>query len=481
MCLSMLLLACLSVSGLTESIAFSQPSTLKYLITVIGPLAAAAIAMTKRYDLVILSLAILVAPFNYVTTLSGFSFTPLQVLLIGGLLCSRFGPQSTTRRRPTLLMTMGLVFALTLLGPMVRSEQRMNEVLLVAVVFAMAYLVALSARDPQGRKVVMASFIAACAVQGAIGIWEFLTHHQINLYSAAGSADYQGNYFFQFQGLFRVSAAFPNPIAMGNVLAMAVPILIALVVSVKGAGRQALLFVAGLCILFGAVATLSRSSWLAIAIGAVVAMLFLGDRRVLKPLLGFSIVGVLAIVAAENFAGPALLARANTIFGSSTAATGTSIGDFTRHVVQGGALRVFSDHPLTGVGLGNIAPYLGGGSVRDGQNAQNYLCQMLAEAGFFAGAALLGALGALAGVAVRALIAYRNIAAMLLAEIAVIAVVSSTDANFRYVQVSVFVAVIFGLGASLGTSAEVRAVHEKVLSTNADESVLQPDEVGSPA
>jgi O-antigen ligase len=460
----MLVLACISVSGLTESVAFSQPSTLKYLITVLGPLAAAAIAMTKRYDLVILSMAIFVAPFNYVTTLSGFSFTPLQVLLIVGLLCSRFGPQSGTRRRPTLLMTVGLVFALTLLGPLVRSEQRMNEVVLVAVVFAMAYLVATSARDPQGRNVVMASFIAACAVQGAIGVWEFLTHHQLNLYSSAGSADYQGSYFFQFQGLFRVSAAFPNPIAMGNVLAMSVPILIALVVAVKGAGRQALLFIAGLCILFGAVATLSRSSWLAIAVGAVIAMAFLGDSRVVKPLLGFSVVGVLAIVAAENFAGPALLARANTIFGGSTAATGTSIGDFTRHVVQGGALQVFRSHPLTGVGLGNLAPYLGGGSVRDGQNAQNYLYQMLAEAGFLAGASLLAALGALAWVAIRALIAYRTIAAMLLAEIAVIAVVSSTDANFRYAQVSAFVAVLFGLGASLGTSSEVRAAHAKVLA-----------------
>jgi O-antigen ligase len=134
--------------------------------------------------------------------------------------------------------------------------------------------------------------------------------------------------------------------------------------------------------------------------------------------------------------------------------------------VQGGALALFRAHPFTGIGLGNIAPYLGGASVRDGQNAQNYLYQVLAEAGLFAGLALIVLFGALAWVAVRALIAYRPVAAMLLAEIVVIVVVCSTDANFRLLQVSAFAAVIFGIGASLGTSYEVRRAHDRALASD---------------
>ena len=478
-CLIMLFGACLSVAGITESIVFSQSSPLKYWASVLAPLMGAVLTLVKRYDLFILSAAILLAPFNYVTTISGFAFTPVEALLVLGVICSRFGPQSLTRRRPTMLMTIGVIFGLTLLGPLVRSKQPMNMFVLAAVVFAMAYLVALSAREPRGRQVVMMSVVASCAIQGGLGIWEFLSHHKLSLYSSGGSSQYDGSYFFQFQGLFRVSAAFPNPIAMGNVLAMSIPILIVLVATMKGTKQQAVLFIAGLLIIFGAVATLSRSSWLAIGAGVLIMFFALGDKRVMKPIAGLSLMIVLGITVGQNFAGPALLARANTIFGGSTAATGTSIGDFTRQVVQGGALGLFRAHPLTGVGLGNIAPYLGGTSVRDGQNAQNYLYQILAEAGLFAGLALVGLMVSLAWVALRAYIPYRNIAAMLLAEIGVIVVVCSTDANFRSAQVAVFAAIIFGLGASLGTSGEVRRAHNRALATTTLPRDLEPAQVGA--
>ena len=170
-CLIMLFGACLSVAGITESIVFSQSSPLKYWASVLAPLMGAVLTLVKRYDLFILSAAILLAPFNYVTTISGFAFTPVEALLVLGVICSRFGPQSLTRRRPTMLMTIGVIFGLTLLGPLVRSKQPMNMFVLAAVVFAMAYLVALSAREPRGRQVVMMSVVASCAIQGGLGIW----------------------------------------------------------------------------------------------------------------------------------------------------------------------------------------------------------------------------------------------------------------------------------------------------------------------
>ena len=450
----LLIASCVSLTGVTEHLLFSQASSLKYWITVLVPIFGAVIARTKRYDLALLAIAIIVAPFNYVISFPPLSITPLTFMLALALACSTFGPGSSLRSRPTVIRTMTVFLVLALAGPLLRSNQRVNMMILIASGLAMGYLVALAAREAKGRRVVIVSFVASCTIQSALGIWEFLTGNSLNFYSASGASQYGANYFFQYEGVFRVSAAFPGPIAMGNVLAMAVPMLIVCAVTSRGVLRVALTSAAALVIGLGTVSTLSRSSWLAALAADGVMVLLLSARRTVGALVGAVVVTATSVLVSMAYAGPALMSRWQTIFGHSVATPGITFGDIQRQVVQGDALSLFRSHILTGIGLGNLAPYLGASAIRGGQNAQNNLYQLMAEAGVFALAAALLLLGSIVWTAIRSIDRNRTMAAMILAEVAVIVVVSSTDSNFRYTQVTVFVAVVFGLASSLGRARD---------------------------
>lgn|GEM_PF-1896122 len=446
-----LLVSCVSLTGITEHVVFQQASPLKYWITVLVPIGGAIIVKMKRYDLGLLAVAIIVAPFDYVVSFTPFSFTPLEVILAAALVCATFGPSSLIKRRPTVIRTMTVLFVLTILGPLARSEQRVNEVILIASCLAMGYLVSIAARERVGRQVVIVSFVASCTIQGALGIWEYVTGSSLNFYSSSSATSYASNYFFQFEGVFRVSAAFPNPIAMGNVLAMAVPMLIVCAISARGVLRVLVTLASALIVILATIATLSRSSWIAAVVGVVIMLIFLSARRTVVALVGTFVVAVAAVAAALSFAGPVLISRAQTIFGHSVATPGITTGDIARTLVQGQALALFRAHPFTGVGLGNLSPYLGSGVIQGGQNAQNNLYQLMAEAGVIAMIAILLLLGSLVWVAVRSLGTHRTMAALLLAEVGIMVTASSTDANYRYTQVAVFVAIIFGLASSLSS------------------------------
>src|SRR4051812_23716153 len=65
--------------GLTAEIAFSQPSTFKYAITVLGPVVVVVLAASRNPLRLLLALAILTAPFDLTVAFQGLTLTPLAV------------------------------------------------------------------------------------------------------------------------------------------------------------------------------------------------------------------------------------------------------------------------------------------------------------------------------------------------------------------------------------------------------------------
>jgi hypothetical protein len=393
--------AIVAATGLVQLEAFHQPSSLKYALTIGAPLIT-VLACTMQQPLrLITGLAIVAAPFVGATaSLGGTRVSVLLPLLVAGVvLAVVYAPPVS---RLSALGTAGLLAFPLLVLPLAIGSGNRSFVITLGLLLVVAWLVSQTARDPGGLTAVLAAAAVSAAVQGAIAIWQSRTGHQLNLYGAAGSQQFSAqSYLFYYGKTLRPSGTFNNPIALGDVLAIFLPLIVVLGLQVRSLALRLVLLATALLTGAAIALALSRAGWIG-AVGGVIATIALlprSLRRRLTPVLG---VGTVLIVAlALIFAGSAVRGRFASIVnptavrGVSTAQQGPAQGDKALleywHVAINDA---FLGHPVAGIGIDNLGNYLrdrvarSGVAIRAGTaqyiSANSTYFQLLAEGGLFA-------------------------------------------------------------------------------------------------
>ena len=450
--------ALLGAIGVTQGVAFASPSTLKYVLTVGGPLLVLAAVVSQDPVRPLAVAAILAAPFAGFTatfgTLSISPLVPLLVLAAGAALVS--GP------RPRQLGALGLAgtWALVLLAvPIVTGSAASHYAVLLVAAAMMAWIAARVAATRAGLETVLGAFVATVTLQSLLALWEYQTGNELQLYGGATDPVFGSNYFFGFDGEVRPSGVLYDPISYGNLAALACPLALALALGARSAwmriGAAAAAVVCGL----GLAVSLSRMSWIG-AIGglAIVVYVLPAGRRVQAALavgLAAAAVGTLAYRTSEE----AFALRFSSIAEPTAAEVDTASGDRQRIELWHAAADTGFENPLFGVGFGDIGPELAArvATTDGGIHAHSTYLQLLAEGGFAAVLALLLALGATARSLRDALRGDRALAAGMCGAFAALLVVWSTDFVVRYTPVAATVAVLFGAAAAQARRREVGA------------------------
>jgi len=265
-----------------------------------------------------------------------------------------------------------------------------QEITFFVTFLAIAWLVSRAAGRPGGLVAMVTCLVVTGGLQGLIAIWEFKTGHTLSLYgTAVGGGDYSADYFFSYGANYkRPIGSFSDPISLANVLAICIPIGVALtVVSTRG-HRWVIAFVAAsstFAASFALVLTFSRLSWLGAAAGAVVLLVLLPRGVRARTVVGLGVSVVLAVIAAIGTAGPELLVRFQSIGDPTGSSVPTANGDRTREQLWSAAIHVGETHPVFGVGFNRLVPYLAEtvAGVGPSSHAHSTYLQIFAEAGLF--------------------------------------------------------------------------------------------------
>jgi O-Antigen ligase len=441
-------------SGRLESIVFTEPSTIKYSLTVILPVVAAFLLSARNPVLIIAVSAILVAPFSYVTTVAGIPIAAVEPVLILGVVVAFLSHGETGRAGSSRLYFGVSALIVALIVPVAESSRPTAALHILAVGVAMGYVVANAARRPRGGRVLITAVIVSAGVQAALATWEFTTGHHLNLYAGSGSSGYAANYFYAFDSVNRASGALPDPIALGNVLALAAPLTFCAALSAKRGAQRTAFMVLGLLLVVGLVATLSRMSWIGAVAGTIVVLFFIPRRRAISAAGALVIIMSLAVAAAIGFGGKPFLQRLQSIANPTASSVKTAQSDKTRLELQRTALDVGEQHPIAGVGLGDLPPYLVArvpGAELSGHAHDTYL-NLFAETGAIGlGGVALVFIGAVAD-GRRRRVMDRIVVAGLFGSLVALLLVWTTDYTIREEPVMALMVVPLGILAGLRSS-----------------------------
>jgi O-antigen ligase len=441
----------LGVSGLTAHEVFRQPSRVKWAISFLGP-ASLLLILTVRRPLFFLVGALLVfAPLGPLGAKLGGVHVPLELLvfLVAGAAAILDGPPPS---RLSPLGIAGIGALALLLVPLLSGSGIFAHVILFASAGYVAWLVSIVARQEGGVNWLFASVSLAAVLQSIAAIYEVVTKHQINFYGAAGSSAFGSSYFFGYGSTFRPLGTFYDPISLGNVLAVAVPIQLVIAVRQPTVGRR-LIAVTALAVTGAALLlSLSRMSWVGGVVGIFLVLVLLPPVHRWRGISVLLPMAVVVIVVATGANSGAFGHRLDSIFAPTSASTASHAEDQAREVDWTASLHIWSSHPISGVGLGKdptaLSQRLPRVSLHD--QSQSVYFQLLAEAGMLGAAALvlvilthaqilLGSLKSADRVAVVALTA--STAAMLIGW--------TTDVTVRYAPVAMSMAVLFGATAGI--------------------------------
>lgn len=443
-------LALLAVSGVLASTLFTQPTTIKYLVTVAASLLLVVLATVREPLRLLVGVAIVVAPFDFVTSAAGFQVTPLLAVLVLAALV--WLPRAPTAGRAAL-RPIALVFVLLLIPALAASDAVGTWAVWVAVTVATGCLAFVVASEPGGPRFIAAMLALSGLIQGVLAIWEFRTGQRLNLYEQAGVVTSGSEYFFTYGRLARPSGALPDPIGLGQVLALCIPMMVALAVSLRRWTLSIAVLVATGVAAVALLLSLSRMSIIATPVGIVVVALLLPKRVLLAR--GVALVALAAAVAvfATSLGGRSLTQRLDTVLHPTAAHVSTAAGDRARIRIWNAALKTAEANPVTGVGLGNITKDLPkyGVAVTSAGNAQDTYLQFAAEGGLLGLAAIVAVIAA-AGVDLHRGFARQRVWVAGAAGSLVATLLSwLTDFEVHYVQVSAMVAVLLGLIAALAS------------------------------
>jgi len=445
----------LAASGLLATKVFHQPTTIKYVVTVVGFCLLALLTTVRSPLKLLVGLAILVAPIRAVFTFQDAQVTPLLAVDLLALLVAlpRFGSARTALR------PMSIVFGLLLLPAVAGATSPGSWVVWLLATIATGWLTFIVAREPGGPAFVVSMLVVSALIQSVIAIWEFKTKHQLFLYSASGSTATSDEAFFHYANLIRPSGTLPDPIGLGQVLALYLPMIVAYAASMRRLSRGLLVLCVGGVTALGLALSLSRMSLVGGLVGTLLTLLLLPRGRRLTTGGGVLVIGVAVGAIALSFGGSELQARVNSIFDPTASHVRTASGDIQREQIWHAALRVGEHNAVTGVGLGNITTALPkyGVPVNAAANAQNTFLQFFGEGGLVALLALIGVLVAALTDLGRSFRRERLWAAGAVGSLVATVVTWSTDVEVRYVQISATVAILLALIAALSDSAAAPA------------------------
>jgi hypothetical protein len=449
-------LVLLAASGLLNSTLFSAPDLTKYGVTVFGTVFIVWLATVREPLRPLVGLAIVVAPFNFVLTFSGIQVTPLLAVELLAVFASL--PRHRVGSGASLAI-MAPVFALLLVPGILGAGSLGHWVAWLIVTFAMGWLTYLVASEPGGRTFVVSALALSALIQGGLAIWEFHTGHRLNLYVASGSTATGANSFFKFGSVTRASGALPDPIGLGQFLALCIPLVIALATRTRRlTPTLAALVIAGVASV-GLVLSLSRMSLIGAVVGVLVAILLLPGRARWTGILGVIAVGAVAVVLGLSLGGKSLELRVQSIFHPTAAHVSTAAGDQARLRIWRGAEQIAEAHLVTGVGFGNITHELPlhGVPVTGAAHAHNTYLQLLAEGGVLALLGLLALIVSSFTDLAHAFSRHRIWVAGAAGSLVATLISWTTDVEIRYIQVSAIVAMLIGLIAALADAHEPRA------------------------
>jgi glycosyltransferase involved in cell wall biosynthesis len=459
------LLVILSASGVLVSTLFAQPSTIKYLVTVGAGALVALLALAQAPLKLVVGVAIVVAPFDFVTTFHGIQVTPLIAVDVLAVLLWLPRPSA---RGTAALRPMTAVLLLLLLPALAGSDRIGGWVVWLALTVATGCLAFVIAREPGGPGFIATMLAVSALVQGALAIWEFRSGNRLNLYQPPGSASYGTGYFFTFGRYDRPPGALPDPVGLGQVLALCIPMMVALGAGVRRWHLSLAVLAATGVAAIALLLSLSRMSIVGAAVGVAVVFLLLPLRTLLRR--GAGVAAMVALVAILGLAlgGRTVSQRLDSIFHPTASHVATASGDLARIHIWHAALKTGEANLLTGVGFGNVTKHLpkyGVPATPAGHAHDTYL-QFFAEGGALGLLALLGILGAAATDLVRGFARHRIWVAGAAGSLVATMLSWLTDVEVRYAQVSAVVAVLLGLIAALAVRERCRS--EAVPSTTGD-------------
>jgi O-antigen ligase/polysaccharide polymerase Wzy-like membrane protein len=446
----------LGACGITVRAFFSQTSDVKYWVSVIAPLIAVLVALAADPLRPLFSLAVVVAPFTYVTTVGGVTLSPLVVVLAATLTVAALSLDVVPRGTAT---GVGVLAALALLAvPVGLGRDPARYAMWLAVLVGCGWLAFRLAQEPGGLPFVLLLVVGAASVQAVLAIWSWKTGERLDLYDVSGQSALSSQDFFTFARENRPSAALPDPISLGNVLALACPLILGLANEARSRlAALALVGVGGL-IGFALTLTLSRMSWIGAAVGVVVTLVLLPQRARLRSVVVVACLLALVVQLAIAVRGPALEERFLSIKAPTSRITRTGGEDELRVGLWRAAIDVAKDEPVFGTGYGNLVPELAKrtAGVAPGGHAHSVYLQFLAEAGIAGALALLAVVAGVISDLGKGLRRQRDgdvrlLAAGMAGSVACVLVVWLTDDSVRYTQVGAIIAVLFGAAAAQRT------------------------------
>ena len=444
---------------------------LKYAVTVAGPLLLLLAALHPRPLEPIVAGMVIVAPFAaYPFTLKGIGVPAilpfgLVAVVLAVVTGPHGGPKSSLARSAPFIAALLLLPVLAGTQLSATGDHISSPLVVVGTLLAMSWLVSRAAATPEGTRLVIAAVVASAVLQAALAIWEFQTGRTLNLFTSSQSS-FASGYFFSYGASNRPTGSFADPISLGNVLAIALPLTTIAALSyrrsrnslnrgpVAGGTLPVLVMAAGMLIGLGLVLTFSRMSWVAAVAGLALAVLLRPKGTRARLAGGLLLLGGLAIVLAVAAAGPTLGTRYDSIFHPTAANVSTANGDRTRQQLWKAALDVAVQYPVAGVGFDKLAPELAThvADVSILSHAHSTYLQVAAEGGLVLGIGALTLFALALGRDLRKGLRTSPLAAGLAGSILALAICWTTDYTIRYEAVAASVAPLIGLIAAGGRS-----------------------------
>ncbi|MDQ6822095.1 MAG: glycosyltransferase [Actinomycetota bacterium] len=451
------LIAILALTGALASAGFTHPTTIKYLVTVAGSAGLVLVATAREPLRALVGLAVVVAPFNFVTTVAGLHITPLIAVDVLAVLVwvPRSGGSGSSALRWIVV-----AFALAMIPGIVVSSAPGVWTLWLAVTLATGCLAYAVARKPGGVVFVVQMIVLSGLVQAGLALWELRSGHLLNLYQQSGAVPVGRDYFFTYGLAFRPAGALPDPIGLGQVLALCVPVTVALGAQMRRwQASAAVLALAGLAAT-ALVLSLSRMSMIGGVFGIAGVVVLLPRHRKLRTgwMLAAMVAAVTAVALTTN--GHAVSRRVSSIFNPTSVHVYTAPGDLTRERIWSAALQTAEANAVSGVGFGDVARYLPryGVPVTSSSHAHDTYLQFFAEGGILGLLGLLAVMGAAGADLVRGYAANRVWVAGAAGALIATLVSWVTDVEVRYMQVSAMVAILLGLIAAMAARGEPEVV-----------------------
>ena len=386
------LLAALAATGkLTPTVFLISPSFAKYIVLVCGPTLLVLLATARMPMRVLVGAAILAAPFDFVMTFHGQQISPFMVALPR----PRSWPRGRCEPSPPA-GGQGVAGGGAAAGACHRRIVEHGQLHLVAG-RDRPYRVARvrrGAAKPGGITFVLIMIVASVAIQGALAFYEYRSGHQLNLYSSSGVTTLGSNYYFSYGVGKRYSGATPDPIALGNVLALGLPLTICLAVLTRQWWVRVLMAAVACVSTLALVLSLSRMSWIGGAVGIVVCLVLLPRAAAFRRRSRLWRWRVIVIALGLSLGGSELRTRFTSALNPTSVQSSystTAEGDQLRVRLVVRTIKTAEAQPLTGTGFGNLVPALNehGVSVPPAAHAQSWYLQLLGEAGSSEAAALL--------------------------------------------------------------------------------------------